>query len=423
MKNLYITLFISLAILSSAQVYWKVDAGHGYCGFSLKYMLIGDYKGQFKNFDGKVVTKTEADFTDATFNIVIDINSVSAEEEGHEGMLTGTEFFDEAKYPLAFFRSTSVKSGKTKGTYVLEGDITIRGITKKISLGAVAATKPVTNPYFNQTNYGLAITGKLKRSDFGIGFYHLMNDGEMVLSDDVNFNCTLILVRSANVFQTIAANKTKIDENTLGNFAGQYDCGKWGILSVYSEQKVLYTKMAEQPRKEIIPMGPDKFFYEFKDITIEFVRDANGKVNKLIQYNGANKTEASKINDGPELPKLTTAMDATVEPNYNYEAWEALIARNYTLTIDLCTKGLTKTPSNRNLSTRLAHAYLFSGDSNKAMELYKEGIATEKTKGAYAKKLQEDFLFLKSRKFPSDVMDKIFKGLAIAPPEAYKGMK
>ena len=169
-------------------------------------------------------------------------------------------------------------------------------------------------------------------------------------------------------------------------------------------------------------MGENKFFYEFKDITIEFFKDDKGKVNKLIQYNGANKTEATKINDAPEVQKLPVAIDATVEPNYNMEAWEALIVRNYTLTIEYCTKGISKGP-NRNLSTRLAHAYLFSGDSNKAMELYKDGIATEKTKGAYAKKLQEDFTFLRSRQFSAEVLNKAFTDLAIVPNEAYKGMK
>lgn len=421
MKKLYTTLFIAITFSTLAQVNWKVDAGHGYCGFSLKYMLIGDYKGQFKNFEGKVVTKTETDFTDAVFNIVIDINSVSAEEEGHEEMLTGSEFFDAAKHPLAFFRSSSVKAGKTNGTYILEGDLTIRGITKKVSFIGIAAAKPVTNPYFNTTNYGLAINGTLKRSDFGIGFYHLMNDGEMVLSDDVNFNCTLILVRSANAFVSMTS-KIKVDEKILSAYVGQYDTGKWGIFSVSAEQGKLFTKIGEQPKKEIIPMGENKFFYEFRDATLEFFKDDNGKVNKLIQYNGANKTEAPKINDTPEEQKLPVAMDATVEPNYNAEAWEALLAGNYTLTIEYCTKGISKGP-NRNLSTRLAHAYLFSGNHTKAIELYKEGITNEKTKGAYAKKLQEDFTFLRSRQFSAEVINKAFTALAIEPNAAYKGMK
>src|SRR5437868_10347069 len=118
-SNFLLVLSLLFIVNSSAQVSWTVDNTHGHMGFSLKYMGLGEYEGSFKVYDGKVRSKTEKDFTDAEFNIVIDINSVSAVVEGHEEILRSEDFFDARNFPIATFRSTSMKSTATTGNYLL----------------------------------------------------------------------------------------------------------------------------------------------------------------------------------------------------------------------------------------------------------------------------------------------------------------
>jgi polyisoprenoid-binding protein YceI len=385
-------------------------------------MLIGDYKGHFKNFEGKVQTKTENDFTDALFSIMIDVNSVSAEVPGHEDMLKGNTFFDSAEYPYAFFRSTSVKPGRGKGSYVIEGDLTMRDITKRVVLNGVAADKPVTNPYFNQTNYGITVYGTLKRSDFGVGDYSLMNEGGLVLGDDVNFTCTLILLKSDRIMPMAATAKITVDEKDLAAYVGQYDYGKPGILSVTAGQGKLFAKLGTRPKKQILPMGENKFFYEFQNYILEFVKDDKGKISKLIQHSGSNKMEANKISDSPEAEKINTK-EPPPEPNYSIETWQALMSKNYAEAIERGTKGNEAYPENPAILMCLAHACAFIGQYDKALKYYKDSQGHEEYKGAFARSLQEEFLFFKSRKYPTGTMDKMFKELAIEPTKEYKEMK
>jgi polyisoprenoid-binding protein YceI len=422
MKKFYTSLFFTgLTFLSLAQTSWKVDAGHGYCGFSLRYMLIGDYKGHFRNFEGKVQTKTEGDFTDALFSIMIEINSISAEVQGHEDMLKSNTFFDSAEYPFAFFRSTSVKPGKGKGNYVIEGDITIRDITKRVILNGVAAEKPVTNPYFSQTNYGITVYGTLKRSDFGVGDYSFMNEGGLVLGNDVNFTCTLILLKSDRIMPMAAISKVAVDEKDLAAYVGQYDYGKPGILSVTAEQGKLFAKLGMRPKKQVLPMGENKFFYEFQNYILEFVKDDKGKISKLIQLSGSGKTEANKISDTPQEEKINVK-ELPPEPNYSIETWQALMNKNYSQAIELGTKGNEAYPENPAIAMYLAHACAFSGQYEKALKFYKDSRSHEEYKGAFVRSLQEEFLFFRSRKYPVAAMDKIFKELAVEPAKEYKAM-
>jgi polyisoprenoid-binding protein YceI len=56
-----------------AQVSWLIDKGHGHVGFSINYMMLGDYYGKFRNYNGKIYSKSTTDFTDAIFDMDIDI--------------------------------------------------------------------------------------------------------------------------------------------------------------------------------------------------------------------------------------------------------------------------------------------------------------------------------------------------------------
>lgn len=422
-KIILATIFIALTLSSQSQVSWKVDNTHGHMGFSIKYMMLSDYEGRFKIYDGKVQSKSETNFTDAVFNILIDINSVSAVVEGHEDMLKAEDFFDVKNFPIATFRSTSMKPTLAEGLYDLEGNICIRGITKKIKLKAVAATQPVTNPYFNNSNYALKITGTLKRSDFGIGKYDLMDFGGLVLSDEVQINSSLVLIKSDHLIPMAGNFKHVVDEKKLSSYVGQYDYGNGVLLSISKEQNKLFIKKSGGYKKEIFPVTNNKFIYEFYEVEVDFVANGND-VEKLVIVAGKQKTDAQKISDKPESGIMEQSVrDSSKQQNYLNGSWDALMRKSYPEAIEYCLGGLELSPDDLSLKINLAHAYLFSGQQTKAIGYYKENLR-KKHYGTipFSRLIQEDFMFFKSRQYPSEVLDKVFKDLDLAPVEAYKAI-
>ncbi len=150
---------------SIGQTTWELDKMHAKLGFNITHLMVSDVEGSFKKFDAKIVA-TKADFTDATVTLTGDVASVNTENEKRDEHLKSPDFFDAAKFPEFSFKSTSFKKDKGN-TYKITGDLTMHGVTKKVVLDAVARSG--TNPMSKKEITGFKITGKIKRSDFGIG--------------------------------------------------------------------------------------------------------------------------------------------------------------------------------------------------------------------------------------------------------------
>lgn len=198
MKSIKQTLagaLVLVALGASSQVNWKIDNSHSKLGFSVTHMMVSETEGKFKIYDGKVSSKSELDFTDAPVEFVVDVNSVNTDDEKRDGHLKSPDFFDAEKYPKMTFKSTSMKPGKVKGTYELEGNLTIRDVTKKVKLLAIGSGKTVKDPWGN-TRYAFKVTGKINRVDYGLKWNAAIEAGGVVVGEDVNINSTIELVKS-----------------------------------------------------------------------------------------------------------------------------------------------------------------------------------------------------------------------------------
>ena len=178
---------------SIAQVNWKVDASHSKLGFSVTHMMVSDVEGKFKIFQGEVNSKTESDFTNAVVNFTADASSINTEDAKRDGHLKSPDFFDVAKYPNITFKGTSMKpDGKGKTSYILEGDLTMHGVTKKVVLNAIGAAKTVKDPYGN-IKYGFKVTGTINRKDYGLAWNAALEAGGVAVSEEVQINCNIEL--------------------------------------------------------------------------------------------------------------------------------------------------------------------------------------------------------------------------------------
>lgn len=176
-----------------AQTKWKVDASHSKLGFSVTHMMVSETEGKFKIYEGTVDSKSDMDFTDANINFSADVNSINTEDEKRDGHLKSPDFFDAEKFPKISFKSTSMKpSGKGKTSYVLTGDLTMHGVTKKVTLTAIGAAKVVKDPYGNLKN-GFKVVGTLNRKDFGLSWNAALEAGGVAVSEDVKVDLNIEL--------------------------------------------------------------------------------------------------------------------------------------------------------------------------------------------------------------------------------------
>lgn len=193
MKKLVLGIAALASLSASAQVNWKLDNSHSKLGFSVTHMMVSETEGKFKIYQGTVASTTETDFTDAKIEFSADVNSINTEDEKRDGHLKSPDFFDVAKFPTITFKSTSMKPvTKGKTVYTLEGELTMHGVTKKVKLTAIGATKTVKDPYGN-IKYGFKVTGVINRKDFGLSWNAALEAGGVAVSEEVKLDLNIEL--------------------------------------------------------------------------------------------------------------------------------------------------------------------------------------------------------------------------------------
>jgi polyisoprenoid-binding protein YceI len=172
---------------------WKVDPGHSEIGFKVKHLMITNVRGTFDQFDITAVS-TQDDFEHVQVHFSADVNSVNTNSEQRDGHLKGADFFDGENHPKIEFASKGMK--KTSGNeFVMEGDLTIRGVTKHIALD-VELTGVAKDPW-GQTKAGFTIEGKINRKDFGLVWNAPTETGGLLVSEEVKVHCEIQMVKQA----------------------------------------------------------------------------------------------------------------------------------------------------------------------------------------------------------------------------------
>src|SRR6185312_16556619 len=111
---------------------YTLDPNHTQVQFIWNHYGFTDLVGQFGKIEG-TLEFDEADPTKASVNATIAIDSLDSNVKKLDGVLTGGDYFDAAKFPTATFKSTRVEKGATPDRLKVTGDITIRGITKPLT--------------------------------------------------------------------------------------------------------------------------------------------------------------------------------------------------------------------------------------------------------------------------------------------------
>jgi polyisoprenoid-binding protein YceI len=170
---------------------WKIDSAHSASQFAVKHLVISTVRGQFGKTTGSVQFDGQ-DYKTIVAEATIDVASVDTREEGRDKHLRSADFFDAEKFPTITFRSKRVE-GVSGNRFKLVGDLTIRGVTKEVTLDVEAT--PIIKGTRGESRVGAHATGRINRQDFGVSWSRTMDAGGLVVANEVDLIIDLELIR------------------------------------------------------------------------------------------------------------------------------------------------------------------------------------------------------------------------------------
>jgi polyisoprenoid-binding protein YceI len=169
---------------------WKTDPAHSNAQFSVRHMMISNVKGECTRVSGQVVfdwARPESLSAEAT----IDVNAINTREPDRDKHLKSADFFDAEHYPTITFKSKRAEKGPNG--LKLAGDLTIRGVTREVTLDVEGPTPPLKDPW-GFTRLGASATTKINRKDFGLTWNQALETGGVLVGDEVKITVDVELV-------------------------------------------------------------------------------------------------------------------------------------------------------------------------------------------------------------------------------------
>ena len=163
---------------------WTIDPAHSVVELAVKHMMFSTVKGRFANVAGTIVLN-EQNLAGSSVTAEIDAASIDTREAQRDGHLRSADFLDVENFPTITFRSTElVPHGHDR--FVLVGDLTIRGITREISLEAELEGQGI-DPWGGK-RIGFTATSAINRKDFGLNWNQALEAGGVLVSDQVKIS-------------------------------------------------------------------------------------------------------------------------------------------------------------------------------------------------------------------------------------------
>lgn len=172
---------------------YDFDTTHSRFGFVARHALVTKVRGSFTEFAGSAHIDGE-DPTKSSATLTIQVASVDTSNEQRDGHLRTNDFFDAENYPTITFTTTSIEAVDSEN-YKVNGDLTIRGVTKPVSVD-FEFTGMVKDPWGND-RIGFQGTTVINRTDFGVNFNAALEAGGVLVSEKVTIEIDISAVKRA----------------------------------------------------------------------------------------------------------------------------------------------------------------------------------------------------------------------------------
>ncbi|HYM82387.1 MAG TPA: YceI family protein [Candidatus Limnocylindria bacterium] len=200
MKHSHWTMSVAaLALVAIVPAAWaadtyRLDPAHTQVGFSIRH-IFSKVPGRFNEFSG-AIHLDEKNLATSSVQATINAASISTNHDKRDGHLRSADFFDVEKHPSLTFKSTKVTPGPDKA-FKVDGDLTIRGVTKPVTLDVVnlgSGTVMVEgNAIGGRAGYDVSTT--INRKDFGIVWNKSLDQGGTLLGDEVTIQIQVEAVK------------------------------------------------------------------------------------------------------------------------------------------------------------------------------------------------------------------------------------
>ena len=174
---------------------WTLDPMHSEIQFKAKHMVISTVTGSFLEFSGKMETLSEDknNFENSIISFETIVSSIHTGVEQRDEHLRSNDFFEAEKYPTITFTSSSFTKNDSDSSYVMEGNLTIKNVTKSVTLQVEYGGTAVD--MYGQTKAGFGVRGNVNRQEFGLVWSATTEEGAVIVSNDINLLAELQLIK------------------------------------------------------------------------------------------------------------------------------------------------------------------------------------------------------------------------------------
>lgn len=169
---------------------WTLDTSHSEVGFTVRHAGISKVRGKFTQVEGALTVG--ASLAETTVTATIAADSFDSGDANRDGHVRGADFFDVEQFPTLVFTSTSV-SGSNED-FELTGELTIRGITKTVTLNG--EFNGVAVDPFGATRAGFEAKTVISRKEFGLTWNAALEAGGVLVSDKVTITLDVAFVKA-----------------------------------------------------------------------------------------------------------------------------------------------------------------------------------------------------------------------------------
>lgn len=178
---------------------WNIDPIHSEIGFKVRHLMITNVKGLFKEYEASIVT-TGDDFMTSEVDFWMNSASIDTGSPDRDKHIKSPDFLDVEHFKQINFLGNTYEQVDNDGSYELYGDLTIKGITKRIKLD-VEFGGVMRDPW-GTVKAGITINGKINRKDWNLNWNAALETGGVLVSDEVAISCDIQLVKSAEEIVT-----------------------------------------------------------------------------------------------------------------------------------------------------------------------------------------------------------------------------
>jgi polyisoprenoid-binding protein YceI len=158
---------------------WTVDASHSEVGFVARHLMVSKVRGRFTEYDATITIAPNV--LDSKVEATVQLASLETKDDKRDGHLKSEDFFHVDEHPTMTFRSTGLR--ENGADFLLDGDLTIRGVTKPVTFD-LEFNGVESTPWGGQSA-GFTAETEVNRKDWGLNWNVALESGGVLVSEKV----------------------------------------------------------------------------------------------------------------------------------------------------------------------------------------------------------------------------------------------